>query len=62
MDNEKVINKLKIYQKLLSKHMKFDEMIPFGSHARGNANEDSDVDVGTVSNGYENDIFSKVQQ
>jgi hypothetical protein len=27
MDNEEVIDKLKTYKKLLSKHMEFDEMI-----------------------------------
>ena len=34
MDNEEVIDKLKMYKKLLSKYMKFDEMILFGSYAK----------------------------
>lgn len=58
MDNEEVINKLKIYKKLLSKYMKFDEMILFGSHATGNAREDSDVDVAIVVKTLTGDYFS----
>jgi predicted nucleotidyltransferase len=58
MDNAEVINKLKRYKKLLSKFMKFDAMILFGSHARGNANEDSDVDVAVVVEKLSGDFFS----
>ena len=58
MDNEEVIDKLKMYKKLLSKYMKFDEMILFGSHAKGNAREDSDVDVAIVVKTLTGDYFS----
>ena len=58
MDNEEVIEKLKIYKQLLSKHMKFDEMILFGSHAKGNAREDSDVDVAIVVKKLTGDYFA----
>jgi predicted nucleotidyltransferase len=58
MDIEKVIDKLKIYKKLLSKHMKFDEMILFGSYAKENAREDSDVDVAIVVKTLAGDYFS----
>ena len=58
MDNEEVINKLKIYKKLLSKYMKFDEMILFGSYATGNACEESDVDVAIVVKTITGDYFS----
>ena len=58
MDNEEVIDKLKMYKKLLSKHMEFDEMILFGSYARGNAREDSDVDVAVVVKTLTGDYFS----
>ncbi len=58
MDNEEVIDKLKIYKKLLSKHMKFDAMILFGSHAKGNASEDSDVDVAIIVKTLTGDYFS----
>ena len=58
MDNEEVIDKLKMYKKLLSKYMKFDEMILFGSYATGNAREDSDVDVAIVVKTLTGDYFS----
>jgi predicted nucleotidyltransferase len=58
MDNEEIIDKLKIYKKLLSKHMEFDEMILFGSFAKGNAREDSDVDVAIVVKTLTGDYFS----
>jgi len=58
MDNKEVIDKLKMYKKLLSKHMEFDEMILFGSYARGNAREDSDVDVAVVVKTLTGDYFS----
>ena len=58
MDNEEVIEKLKMYKKLLSKHMEFDEMILFGSHAKGNARGDSDVDVAIVVKKLTGDYFS----
>ncbi len=48
MDSAEVIEKLKIYKELLAKHMKFDEMILFGSYARSNASYDSDVDIAVV--------------
>ena len=58
MDNKEVIKKLKLYKQLLSKHMEFDEMILFGSYAKGNASEDSDVDVAIVVNTITGDYFS----
>ena len=38
--------------------MKFDEMILFGSYAKGNAREDSDVDVAIVVKTLTGDYFS----
>jgi len=38
--------------------MKFDAMILFGSYARGNAREDSDVDVAVVVDKISGDFFS----
>jgi len=58
MDKEEVIEKLKIYKQLLSEHMEFDEMILFGSHAKGNARKDSDVDVAIVVETLTGDYFS----
>lgn len=58
MDNAEVIKKLKKYKKLLSKFIKFDAMILFGSHAKGNAHENSDVDVAIVVDELSGDYFS----
>ena len=58
MGNEEVIEKLKIYKQLLSKHMEFDEMILFGSYASGNPREDSDVDVAIIVETLTGDYFS----
>ena len=38
--------------------MKFDEMILFGSYAKGNARQDSDVDVAIVVKTITGDYFS----
>ena len=38
--------------------MKFDEMILFGSYAKGNAREDSDVDVAIVVKTHTGDYYS----
>ena len=58
MDNAEAINKLKKYKKLLSNHMKFTEMILFGSYAKGTAHEDSDLDVAIVVDELKGDFFS----
>jgi len=58
MDYTEVINKLKTYKKLLSKHMAFDQMVLFGSYAKGNAHEESDVDVAIVVQSLSGDFFS----
>ena len=58
MDNAEVVSKLKRYKKLLSKFMKFEAMILFGSYAMGNASEDSDVDVAIVVDELSGDFFS----
>ncbi|MCK5681600.1 nucleotidyltransferase domain-containing protein [bacterium] len=58
MDKNEVIEKLKQYKKLLSKHMQFDEMILFGSYARGTQRDDSDVDVAVIVSTITGDYFS----
>ena len=58
MDSAEVIKKLKVYKKLLSNHIKFEEMILFGSYAKGNARDDSDVDVAVVVKKLSGDYFS----
>ena len=48
MDKTQAIIKLGKYKELLSKEMLFDEMILFGSYAKGNHKEDSDIDVAII--------------
>ncbi len=40
MDKTEVIAKLKEYKKLLSKQMKFDDLVLFGSYAKGTQKEE----------------------
>ena len=58
MDKIEAISKLKKYKKLLSKKMVFDQMILFGSYAKDNADENSDVDVAIVVEEISGDYFS----
>ena len=58
MDKEEVVGKLKKYKQLLSKHMSFNKMILFGSYAKGNPREDSDVDVAIFVDELQGDYFS----
>ena len=57
MDKTEVIAKLKEYKKLLSKQMKFDDLVLFGSYAKGTQKEDSDVDVAIVMDESNEDYF-----
>jgi len=57
LDKAEVIKKLKKYKILLSKHLIFDELILFGSYARGTATVDSDMDVAVVVDELQGDYF-----
>ena len=58
MDKAEAINKLKTYKKLLARQMKFDELIMYGSYAKGTQREDSDVDVAVILDETSGDYFS----
>jgi len=58
MDKKEVIKKLEKYKKLLSQQMTFDDLILYGSFAKGHAREDSDVDVAIVVTKLSGDFFS----
>ena len=58
MDHAEVIKKLKKYKKMLSQHMSFDELILYGSYAKGNARKDSDIDVAIVVKTLSGDYFA----
>ncbi len=60
MDERKIIiEKLKKFKKELSKNIKIDQMIFFGSRARGDFREESDIDLIIVSKDFENRNFLK---
>lgn len=58
MDKKEVIKKLEKYKKLLSQQMIFDDLILYGSYAKGHAHKDSDVDVAIVVDKLSGDFFS----
>jgi predicted nucleotidyltransferase len=58
MDKEEVIRKLVQYKKLLSQYMSFEQMMLFGSYARGTQHEESDVDVAIIVDEIQGDYFS----
>jgi len=58
MDKIEAISKLARYKVLVSKHFDIENMILFGSYARGNQSEDSDIDVAVVVNSTELDYFT----
>jgi len=57
MDNAEVIKKLQKYKRLLAQYIDFDEIILYGSYAKGNAGPDSDIDVAIVVNKPLGDYF-----
>ena len=57
MDKKEVIEILKRYKELLSKHMQFESLILFGSYTKGAQKEDSDIDVAVVVNEMSGDYF-----
>lgn len=58
MDKREVVNKLINYKLLLSKHFDIDKVVLFGSYAKGNQRENSDIDVAIIVNSVEQDFFS----
>jgi predicted nucleotidyltransferase len=58
MDKNEVISIVSKYKVLVSKHFDIENMILFGSYAKGNQKEDSDIDVAIVVNSITQDFFS----
>lgn len=58
MDKNEVISKVKQYKLLLRKYFNFDTMYLFGSYARDNFREDSDIDVAVIVSNISGDFFS----
>ena len=57
MDKAEVIEILKTYKELLSKQMKFESLILFGSCTKGVQREDSDIDGAVVVDEMSGDYF-----
>ena len=58
MDKGEVIDKLLNFKLLVSKHFDLDKVVLFGSYAKGNPKEDSDIDVAIIVNSISKDYFS----
>ena len=58
MVEPEIISMLEKYKKLLSRHMYIEQLILYGSYAKGNACNDSDVDVAVVVDKISGDFFS----
>jgi len=58
MDKGEAINKVKAYRHLLKDHFHFENIYLFGSYARDNYGEDSDIDVAIIVDHIEGDYFS----
>jgi predicted nucleotidyltransferase len=58
MDNREIIEKLIRYKKLVSAYFDIDKVVLYGSYAKGNQNENSDIDVAIIVNSINKDFFS----
>lgn len=58
MDKTEAINKVKQYSSLLKEYLKIEKIYLYGSYAKNNNREDSDIDVAIVVNKIEGDYFS----
>jgi len=58
MDKSEVISIVSKYKVLVSKHFDIENIILFGSYAKGNQKDDSDIDVAVVVNSITQDFFS----
>lgn len=58
MDKNEIIAKLTDYKHLLEEHFDIDKIILFGSYAKGNPREDSDIDVAVIVKKIKGDYFS----
>jgi uncharacterized protein len=58
MDKREVVKKIANYKVLIAKHFDIDKIILFGSYAKGNQREDSDIDVAVIVNSVGQDYFT----
>lgn len=60
MGKDEVLDKIKAYIILLKDFFDIDKVYLFGSYSRGNAHEDSDIDVAIIVNKLEGDYFDTI--
>ena len=60
MDRKEAIDKVIKYKTLLSHHFDLDKVVLFGSYAKDNQAEDSDIDVAVIVDKVEGDYFTYV--
>ncbi|MFP4025821.1 MAG: nucleotidyltransferase domain-containing protein [Thiohalospira sp.] len=58
MDKNEVIEKVKAYKALLKVHFNMNSVYLFGSYAKENYSEDSDIDVAVVVDQLDGDFFA----
>ena len=58
MDQTDAINKGIAYKQLLSGYFTFNQVYLFGSYAKGNFHENSDIDIAIVVDHVEGDYFT----
>ncbi|MDR3263216.1 MAG: nucleotidyltransferase domain-containing protein [Clostridiales bacterium] len=55
LDKETVINTVERYAGLVAKEFAPAAVVLYGSYAKGNADDDSDIDVAVIFNGFKGD-------
>jgi predicted nucleotidyltransferase len=55
LDKDEVINIVKRYADIVARELSPTSVILYGSYANGNANENSDIDVAVIYNGFSGD-------
>lgn len=58
MDKREAVEILTKYKIVVSKYFDLDKMVLFGSYARGNQKDESDIDVAIVVNSINGDFFT----
>jgi len=58
VDKNEVIEKVKAYKALLKDYFDMNSVYLFGSYAKNNYNEDSDIDVAIVVDQIDGDFFA----
>ena len=54
--DEKIMKSIQKYIEKIRKYYKIDAIILFGSYAKGNENEDSDIDIAIISSDFKDVI------